>query len=196
MKLLEQVHGDEGQQAVLGCADGVALVLPGDGVPLLLVGPMAGHHRPPPPAGPPGGATGLRRALRRVVGGRVPASARVARQQLAAAVLHPVEALHPCTAGPLLRGPWLLCAPTLTIFSFCRDRNIKLLLDDDSGGPNGFRPLQEDLQAVRDGVEGQTGPRDSWEMIKSTADLLNESVLMSVLLNVSLIIIYHSRFLL
>lgn len=49
MELLEQVHGDEGQNAVLGGANDVALVSFADGVVLFLVRSPACQHCPPPP---------------------------------------------------------------------------------------------------------------------------------------------------
>lgn len=89
MELLEQVHRDERQQAVLGRADGVALVASGDGLVLLLEGPVASIHRPALPADP------LRRAfVRQAIGGGVPASPGVAPEQLLTAMPHPVEPLH------------------------------------------------------------------------------------------------------
>lgn len=47
MELLEQVHGNEAQKAVLGGADAVALASLGDAVVLMLVGSVAGDDRPP-----------------------------------------------------------------------------------------------------------------------------------------------------
>lgn len=70
VKLLEQVHGDEGQQAVLGRADGVALVFLGQSCVLLLEGAMAGKHSSPFSTGPLRGAF-----VGRTIRGGVPASA-------------------------------------------------------------------------------------------------------------------------
>lgn len=70
MKLLEQVHGDEGQQAVLGGADGVALVFLGQSFVLLLEGAMAGKHSSPFSTGALRGAF-----VGRTSRDRVPASA-------------------------------------------------------------------------------------------------------------------------
>lgn len=95
MKLLEQVHGDEGQQTVFGGSDGVALVLFGYSFVFLLVGAVAGEHRPPLPADPLRGAVGVQVVLiRKAIRRGVPASLRVSSQQLSTAMLHPVEALH------------------------------------------------------------------------------------------------------
>ena len=69
MELLEQVHGDESQQAVLGSADGVPLITFGDSFILLLVGPIVGKHPSPLPTDSLRGAFG-----RQAIGGRVPAS--------------------------------------------------------------------------------------------------------------------------
>lgn len=75
MKLLEQVHGDESQQAVFGGPDGVALVLFGHGFVFLLVGAVAGEHRPPLSPDPLRGAVGVQVVLiREAVGRGVPAS--------------------------------------------------------------------------------------------------------------------------
>ena len=78
MKLLEKVHGDEGQQAVLGSADGIDLVVFGDGLVLLLVGPMAGKHYSSLPTASVWGAVGVQGAfVGQAIRGRVPASPRV-----------------------------------------------------------------------------------------------------------------------
>lgn len=47
MELLEQVHGNEAQKAVLGGADAVALAPLGDAVVLMLVASVPGDDRPP-----------------------------------------------------------------------------------------------------------------------------------------------------
>lgn len=59
MELLEQVHRDESQQAVLGRADGIAFIAFGDGFVLLLAGPVAGIHCSPLPADSPWGAVAV-----------------------------------------------------------------------------------------------------------------------------------------
>lgn len=75
MELLEQVHGDESQQAVLGSADGVPLITFGESFILLLVGPIAGKHPSPLPTDSLRGAVGILGAFgRQAIGGRVPAS--------------------------------------------------------------------------------------------------------------------------
>lgn len=50
MELLEQIHGNEGQQAVFGGADGVALVVFADCFTFALVRSMSGEHCSPPAA--------------------------------------------------------------------------------------------------------------------------------------------------
>lgn len=75
MELLEQVHGDESQQAVLGCSDSVSLVVFGDGVVLLLMGPMAGIHCSLLGTDSVRRAAGTQRTLGGLaIGSRVPAS--------------------------------------------------------------------------------------------------------------------------
>lgn len=99
MELLEQVHGDKGQQAVFRCADAVTLIFFGHGFIFLLMGAITGEHRPPLSAAP----------LRGVFAGkairwRVPASLRVYSQQLPTPMSQPVDALHlrtlSCSRGP------------------------------------------------------------------------------------------------
>lgn len=95
MELLEQVHGDESQQAVLGSADGIALVAFEDSFAFLLVGSMTGEHCSPLSTDSLWGAAGIQGPfVGQAIGGRVPASPRVSHQQLPTAMLHPVETLH------------------------------------------------------------------------------------------------------
>lgn len=114
MELLEQVHREESQQAVLGCADGIALIASGDGLVLLLVGPVAGIHCPPLPADPVWGPGAVQRAfVWQAIGGRVPASPGVSLEKLPTAMLHPVEPLH------------LTAAVRVTMASSCRGKTIE-----------------------------------------------------------------------
>lgn len=101
VKLLEKVHGDESQQAVLGGPDGVAFVAPGGRFVLLLLGPVVGVHCSPLPTASPWGAVGIHWAfVWQAIGGRVPSSPSVSFEQLPTAMLHPVEPLHLHHRGP------------------------------------------------------------------------------------------------
>lgn len=78
MELLEKIHWDETQQTVFGSADGIALVIFGDRLVILLVGPMAGIHCSPLSTNSMWRVMGVLGAfVGHTIGRRVPASPRV-----------------------------------------------------------------------------------------------------------------------
>lgn len=130
MELLKQVHGDKGQQAVLGCADGIALVLLGHSFIFLLVGAVAGQHRPP------SAVDSLRGTFAwKGIGWGVPTSPRVFAQELPTAMSHPMETLHQCSLSCSLAPhscvePWLppqlpKCCPAVDVKQINRLRFSK-----------------------------------------------------------------------